>query len=105
MHLAIVFIGHGCIGVDPPYTQRQFFPGGVFIFAAELCDGRLLLCQEGGYAITYTGFCMYAVAEGVLGVETPMDDPLAYDATIEQPNVPLAAISHVGARWRELVGA
>ena len=73
--------------------------------AAELCDGRLLLCQEGGYAITYTGFCMYAVAEGVLGVETPMDDPLAYDATIEQPNVPLAAISHVGARWRELVGA
>ena len=73
--------------------------------ASELCNGRLLLCQEGGYAITYTGFCMYAVAEGVLGVAEPMQDPLAYDATIEKPDVPLAEIARIGARWRKLGGA
>ena len=73
--------------------------------AAELCDGRLLLCQEGGYAITYTGFCMYAVAEGILGVAEPMQDPLAYDASIEQPKVPIEEIKRIGARWRQLVGA
>jgi acetoin utilization deacetylase AcuC-like enzyme len=73
--------------------------------ASELCRGRLLLCQEGGYAITYTGFCMYAVAEGVLGVGEPMEDPLAYDASIEKPAVPIAEIERIGSRWRQLVGA
>lgn len=72
--------------------------------AAELCNGRVLLCQEGGYAITYTGFCMYAIAEGILGVDDIMRDPLAYDASIEQPEVPIAEIRKLGARWRELVG-
>lgn len=72
--------------------------------AADLCNGRLLLCQEGGYAVTYTGFCMYAVAEGVLGIEDAMEDPLAYAATIEQPEVPLAEIARIGERWRQLTG-
>ena len=71
--------------------------------AAELCDGRLLLCQEGGYAITYTGFCMYAVAEGILGVAQPMDDPLAYASSIEQPDFALGEIGRIGKAWRKLV--
>ena len=70
--------------------------------ADDLCDGRLLLCQEGGYAITYTAFCMYAVAEGILGIEKPMEDPLAYDASIEQPSNPFSEIERIGERWREL---
>jgi acetoin utilization deacetylase AcuC-like enzyme len=70
--------------------------------ADEHCNGRLLLCQEGGYAITYSGFCMYAVAEGILGVEDPMEDPLAYDASIEKPGTALAEIERVGALWQEL---
>jgi acetoin utilization deacetylase AcuC-like enzyme len=70
--------------------------------ANELCDGRLLLCQEGGYAVTYTGFCMYAVAEGLLGAEQTMEDPLAYDASIEQPAHPLTEIERLGIRWKEL---
>jgi acetoin utilization deacetylase AcuC-like enzyme len=70
--------------------------------AGALCDGRLLLCQEGGYAITYTGFCMYAVAEGVLGVERPMDDPLAYDSSIEKPEFALAEINRIGAEWLKI---
>lgn len=70
--------------------------------AEELCDGRLLLCQEGGYAITYTGFCMYAVAEGVLNIDEPMEDPLAYDATIEKPEAAFEAITHIKEYWRNL---
>jgi acetoin utilization deacetylase AcuC-like enzyme len=72
--------------------------------AADLCNGRLLLCQEGGYAITYTGFCMYAVAEGILGISEPMQDPLAYDASIEQPEVSIDEITRIGTRWRRLAG-
>lgn len=67
--------------------------------ASEECNGRLLLCQEGGYAATYTGFCMYAVVEGVLRVEQPMEDPLAYDASIEQPDSALATIARIREQW------
>ena len=68
--------------------------------AGELCGGRLLLCQEGGYALTYTAFCMYAIAEGILGVEDPMADPLAYDASIEKPEAALEAVERIGQYWK-----
>ena len=31
------------------------------------CDGRMVLVQEGGYGRTYSGHCMHATLEGVLG--------------------------------------
>ena len=71
--------------------------------ASDCCDGRLLLCQEGGYAITYTGFCMYALTEGLLSVDDPMSDPLAYDASIEKPEAAAAEIARIKDRWRQLV--
>lgn len=73
--------------------------------ASEQCNGRLLLCQEGGYAVTYTAFCMYAVAEGILDVADPMEDPLAYDASIEQPAVGIKEITKIGTRWSQLVSS
>ncbi len=42
------------------------------------CGGRLLLVQEGGYAISYAAYCLHATLEGVLGVEPLLDDPIAY---------------------------
>jgi acetoin utilization deacetylase AcuC-like enzyme len=68
--------------------------------AAELCDGRLLLCQEGGYATTCTGFCMYAVAEDILGFGKVMEDPLAYDASIERPEAAFEAVTRIEKYWR-----
>jgi acetoin utilization deacetylase AcuC-like enzyme len=46
--------------------------------AARHCDGRIVLVQEGGYARSYTAFCMHATLEGVLGLERSLDDPMAY---------------------------
>ncbi len=47
--------------------------------AAELCDGRLVLVQEGGYARTYGAHCLHATFEGLLGLPGPhLADPLAY---------------------------
>ena len=45
---------------------------------------------------------MYAVAEGVLGIANPMVDPLAYDATIERPEVLFSVIPTIGEQWRTL---
>ena len=46
--------------------------------ADECCDGRLLLVQEGGYAVSYAAYCLHATLQGVLGREPGLSDPLAY---------------------------
>jgi acetoin utilization deacetylase AcuC-like enzyme len=46
--------------------------------AARHGDGRLVLAQEGGYARSYSAFCLHATLAGVLGVDTALDDPCAY---------------------------
>ncbi len=40
--------------------------------------GRVVLAQEGGYARTYSAYCLHATLAGVLGVETGLEDPCAY---------------------------
>ena len=46
--------------------------------ADECCDGRMLLVQEGGYAISYAAYCLHANLEGVLMRDASLPDPLAY---------------------------
>jgi acetoin utilization deacetylase AcuC-like enzyme len=43
--------------------------------AAELCDGRLVLCHEGGYSEAYVPFCGLATIEALSGIDSPVDDP------------------------------
>jgi acetoin utilization deacetylase AcuC-like enzyme len=45
--------------------------------ADELCQGRLVLSHEGGYAPTYVPFCGLAVMEELCGVKTAVNDPMA----------------------------
>ena len=46
--------------------------------AEECCDGRLVLVQEGGYAVSYAAYCLHATLEGVLQRRASLPDPLAY---------------------------
>ena len=46
--------------------------------ADELCEGRLLVVQEGGYNPAYSAYCLHAAAEGFIGKESSLADPLAY---------------------------
>ncbi len=47
--------------------------------ADELCDGRLVLCHEGGYSAATVPFCAQAVIEELSGAAEPIEDPyLAY---------------------------
>jgi acetoin utilization deacetylase AcuC-like enzyme len=47
--------------------------------ARELCDGRVVLVQEGGYSRTYSAYCLHATLEGVLGLPEPLlEETLAY---------------------------
>ncbi len=45
--------------------------------AAELTDGRLVACHEGGYAPTHAPFCTLAIIETLAGHRTHVVDPMA----------------------------
>lgn len=43
--------------------------------AEDLCDGRIMMCHEGGYSRAYTPFCGLAVVETLSGIRTDVEDP------------------------------
>ena len=45
--------------------------------ANALCDGRLLVCHEGGYSAGYVPFCGIAIMEALSGEESGVIDPFA----------------------------
>ena len=49
-------------------------------FADALCDGRLVLCHEGGYSSTYVPYCGLAIVEQLAGTRTDVVDPWISDA-------------------------
>jgi acetoin utilization deacetylase AcuC-like enzyme len=42
---------------------------------ADVCGGRVVFCQEGGYSSAYMPFCGLAVVEELSGVSTGIEDP------------------------------
>ena len=46
--------------------------------ANELCQGKVVVTQEGGYNPTYAPFCAYAVVAGLLGLPLDLEDPIAF---------------------------
>lgn len=43
--------------------------------AASICDGKLVMCHEGGYSTAYVPFCGLAVLEELSGIRTAVEDP------------------------------
>lgn len=57
--------------------------------ADKLCDGRVLICHEGGYSAGYVPFCGVAIIEALSGEESGIIDPFAkYESKWQelQPN-------------------
>ena len=46
--------------------------------AQNLCGGKIIIVQEGGYNPAYAPFCAYAVVAGLLSLPIGIDDPLAF---------------------------
>ena len=46
--------------------------------AGRHCGGRIVLAQEGGYARSYSAFCLHATLAGLLGLDSGLEDPCAY---------------------------
>lgn len=53
--------------------------------AARLCDGRLVLCHEGGYSEVYVPFCGHATLEALSGSAITAPDPMRRALATRQP--------------------
>ncbi|GFP91406.1 histone deacetylase 8 [Phtheirospermum japonicum] len=70
--------------------------------ADKLCDGRILIVQEGGYHVTYSAYCLHATLEGVLNLPDPLlSDPIVY--YLEDEAFTTAAIESIKKHQREHV--
>lgn len=73
-------------GQDPsffdPLARMMVTANGFYRFAEFMkklaekhCDGRLVLCHEGGYSAAYVPFCSLAIVEAMSEIKTEVDDP------------------------------
>jgi acetoin utilization deacetylase AcuC-like enzyme len=62
-HLAVTASAFGAVGAR------------LRALAGELCGGRLVSVQEGGYSPQYSPFCWLAFVEGIAGIGEPHPDP------------------------------
>lgn len=62
--------------------------------AAEVCNGRLVVVQEGGYAETAVPFCGHAVLEELAGISTRVEDPYLALLMLQQPPAEFNAAQH-----------
>jgi acetoin utilization deacetylase AcuC-like enzyme len=90
--LIVVVSGFDANGVDP--LARMLATSETFRAmtrlvkqaAAELCGGKLVVVQEGGYAETAVPFCGVAVLEELAGVRTEVVDPYLELVSLQQPS-------------------
>ncbi len=66
---------------------------GALDLADELCDGRLLVFQEGGYSLFHMPLCTLAVVEAIAGLPPSWDtDPLELDVPTRLGEAERAAV-------------
>lgn len=68
--------------------------------AQEAANERLVLVQEGGYHPSHLAYAMLGTLEGVLGVESEVEDPFAWlDEDFASAEARLAEIADAHAEW------
>ncbi|WP_371231866.1 class II histone deacetylase [Pseudomonas sp. QE6] len=95
--LIVVASGFDANGVDPlarmlAHSETfRFMTAAVRDAAERLCDGRLVVVHEGGYAEAYVPFCGHAVIEEMVGVRTEVVDPFLPMLEGQQPDADFRA--------------
>lgn len=93
--LILVSAGQDASIVDPLgrmlVTSQGFREMACWVreLAREVCAGRLVALQEGGYSPGYTPFCTLAVLEGIADVRTEVVDPVVGGRTLKKVTVEL----------------
>ncbi|TBU98539.1 class II histone deacetylase [Stutzerimonas kirkiae] len=95
--LIIIACGYDANAVDPLARMQLHSESframtALLLDAADrLCDGRLVLVHEGGYAEAYVPFCGHAAIEALAQVRTEVQDPFLAMITAQQPDAAFQA--------------
>lgn len=89
--LIVVACGYDANAVDP--LARMVLHSDTFremtnlvrSASERLCDGRLVMVHEGGYAESYVPFCGLATIEALSGIRTDVVDPMLPRIVAQQP--------------------
>ncbi len=88
--LIIISAGQDANWLDPLAQQMVTMTGfrdisqAMLDLAEEVCDGRLLLLQEGGYSLAYVPYCTVAVVEPLVGVDLGLVDLYEGSSEVER---------------------
>ncbi|MFT9846448.1 class II histone deacetylase [Aneurinibacillus sp. REN35] len=106
--LLLVSAGQDPNGLDPLSRMMVMRPGFRYMAkvlretAEEVCGGRIAVLQEGGYSLPYLPIATLGVIEGLLDVETHIEDPHVIPArplTEEAKNAVSASAAAQAAYW------
>ncbi|HVB72031.1 MAG TPA: class II histone deacetylase [Ktedonobacteraceae bacterium] len=88
--LIIISAGQDANWLDP-LAQNMLTMDGfraistlLFDLAEEICDGRLLMLQEGGYSVAYVPYCTVAAVEPLVGVDLGIVDLYAGSSEVDR---------------------
>ena len=88
--LIIITAGQDASSFDPLARMMMTMDGFRQIstlmvgLAEQVCDGRLVMLQAGGYSLAYVPYCTVAVVEPLLGVDTGIVDLYATSSELER---------------------
>lgn len=89
--LILVACGYDANAMDPLARMQlhsdsfRAMAERIMAAADRLCEGRLVMVHEGGYAESYVPFCGLAVMETLSGIRTEVNDPLLDFIQLQQP--------------------
>lgn len=95
--LIIVACGYDANAVDPLARMQahsntfRTMTSMLTNTAEQLCNGRLVMAHEGGYAESYVPFCGLATMEALSGHKTEVEDPLLEFIQLQQPDADFVA--------------
>lgn len=92
---AIVVAAGQDIGIFDPMGRMLVSAAGfralgarIAALADEVCEGRLIVCVEGGYSLLYAPLCALRVLEGIAGEDARVADPFEGDAELRAAATP-----------------
>ncbi len=91
--LLIIACGQDASQFDPNGRQLVTMEGFRYLgrkareITDQYADGKLLVVQEGGYAVSYAALCLNATLEGMLDTDVHLNDPLAYLPENEEASI------------------
>ncbi|HLF98158.1 MAG TPA: class II histone deacetylase [Methylococcaceae bacterium] len=94
--LILVSAGQDASTMDPEGRMclsseaYRWMTAALMDLAAEYCQGRLVLLQEGGYSELYAPYCALGIVESLSGIRTHLPEPL--DPGVLQKRPEIAAV-------------